>query len=159
MKKIKILIFTFSSSRFSRELLSPVDKPLRDKQYHFRGHSTCECIYDRPKSANVRSTEHKWVIRVFARTNAGSELPTNVLQHAINYANWSSGYRSGTAMHVNVRKDICFPSACIRFVHTDATHTQARTNTYVRTICTHGIHASQRNTRVRTYMCAISVAL
>lgn len=40
------------------------------------------------------------------------------LQCAINYANWSSGYRPGTAMHVNVRKDICFPSACIRFKRT-----------------------------------------
>lgn len=146
MKKVKTLIYVlaFSSPRVIRSRVIIV-RVGRDKQYRFHGRG-CECTYGRPKSASARSTERKWVIRVFARTSAGSEPP--VLQRAINYANWSSGYRSGTAMHVNVRKDICFPSACIR---------SGRTDTYVRTICT---PASEKYTRASVHVrdkCRVAV--
>lgn len=73
----------------------------------------------------------------------GTSCRPPLLQRAINYANWSSGYRSGTAMHVNVRKDICFPSACIRFEHKHAGD-RVRTNTYVRAICIHGVSTLRR---------------
>jgi len=118
----------------SRSLASPRSSDLHesyyrsygwDKQYRF--HGGWRGTYERTE-IGVRSTGRKWVIRVFARTSvdrSASELLTLVLQRAINYANWSSGYRSGTAMHVNVRKDICFPSACIRFADSH-TYTVAR---------------------------------
>lgn len=73
----------------------------------------------------------------------GTSCRPPLLQHAINYANWSSGYRSGTAMHVNVRKDICFPSAYIRFGDRHAGE-WVRTNTYVRAICTRGASTLRR---------------
>lgn len=146
---------------YSHSLASPHSSDLHesyyrsqgwDKQYRFHGGWN---TYERTE-IGVRSTGRKWVIRVFTRTSvdrSASELLTLVLQRAINYANWSSGYRSGTAMHVNVRKDICFPSACIRFELTQP----LRGLIYEYNLHLVSIQCSTRNTRMcEPYTCVTS---
>lgn len=71
--KTLIYVFAFSSPRAIRARVN-IARAGRDKQYRFHGRG-CECTYGRPKSASARSTERKWVIRVFARTSTGPELP------------------------------------------------------------------------------------
>lgn len=75
----------------------------RDKQYRFHGGGggrEVTSTMNRNRRMCSLDRRRKWVIRVFVRTSADRSVrirsDPRSLQHAINYANWSSGYRSGT---------------------------------------------------------------
>lgn len=108
----------------------------RDKQYRFDHSGECTTDQNRRTFAR-RNVSGLSAFSLERASTLNCPIPPYIQQRVINYANWSSGYRSGTAMHVNVRKDICFPSACIRF---DSTQTQLRMYARSQYVCTHNLH-------------------
>jgi len=124
----------------------------RDKQYRFDHSGECTTDQNRRTFAR-RNVSGLSAFSLERASTLNCPIPPYIQQRVINYANWSSGYRSGTAMHVNVRKDICFPSACIRFDSTQRSYECTRVpNTYVRTIYTRCLRSVEKYARASEHV-------